>query len=66
MFNIEQLIEDIVEGVDLYCPNCGDRLGKMIEVEDQYGPARVGQKIKMRCSNCGHKWTHEAEYDTTD
>lgn len=65
--NIDKLIEMYLrEGSELSCPDCGESLGKQSEVEMDASPdgCRRGQKIDLRCPECGHKWRHTCAYDT--
>ena len=54
------------DGADLYCPNCGERIGKMSEVEGnaKAGGCRSGEQIKLGCPTCGKGFTHVCKYNT--
>ena len=51
-------------GANLYCPNCGENLGKQSEVEDDNECER-GRKCEIYCSTCGESFNIRPRYSSS-
>jgi uncharacterized Zn finger protein len=48
--------------MNLYCPNCGEDLGKVSELEADYEDCKKNNKIDVQCGNCGEIFKHRCLY----
>lgn len=47
--------------MDLYCPNCGNYMGKQIEMEYNLD-GETGKTITIWCDRCGQPFKHRCIY----
>jgi len=58
-----RMAKSLVAGADLYCPNCGENLGKQSEVEDDNDCVR-GRRCEIYCSTCGESFKIRPRYSS--